>query len=218
MSNESKKHFAIVDYGMGNLQSVLNALNFLGQDASIVTKPEEIRNAGAIIIPGVGAFSKAMNNIQNMGIIDILNVKVLVEKTPFLGICLGMQLIAEYSTEGGKHKGLGWIPGHVDVIPVKKGTRLPHVGWNEIKVHKEEPLYRKISQDFNFYFVHSFCMNCDPEYISASCLYDVEITASIQKDNIFATQFHPEKSQSNGLKVLRQFINVVNEKVQGGIC
>jgi glutamine amidotransferase len=204
-----EKKIAIVDYQMGNLRSVLNAFRFLGENAYIAETAEKIKDADAIVIPGVGAFGQAMKNLTGMGIVDILNHKVLVEKKPLLGICLGMQLIAEYSEEGGRHKGLGWIPGCVELIPVKKGTRLPHIGWNELQVKLNAPLLQELKNDLNFYFVHSYFFNCMPEHISSTVVYDVEITASIQKENIFGVQFHPEKSQENGLRLLRQFINVI---------
>jgi glutamine amidotransferase len=212
MKNQGINKFAIVDYGMGNLRSVLNAFKILGEFAYIAEFPEQIENADAIIIPGVGAFGEAMKNLNEMDIIETLNQKVLIEKKPFLGICLGMQLIAESSMEGGKHLGLGWIPGQVEMIPVNKGTRLPHIGWNDITVKQKEPLFRNIDGDNSFYFVHSYYLNCKSEYVSATVDYDVEITAAVQKDNIYAVQFHPEKSQNTGLILLRQFINVVYEK------
>lgn len=211
MTPNKKKRFAVVDYQMGNIKSVINAFRFLGENAYIAETKEQIDAADAIIIPGVGAFSQAMKNIVSMGIIDILNKKVITQKTPFLGICLGMQLVADSSTEGGFYKGLGWIPGSVEIIPVKKGTPLPHIGWNEIQVVRKEPLFINTSGDFTFYFVHSFCFNCNREFLSSTTFYDTEITASVQKENIFAVQFHPEKSQSNGLKLLRQFATLVYE-------
>lgn len=216
MANQENISFAVVDYGMGNLRSVINAFRMLGENAYIAESPQQIQKAQAIIIPGVGAFSEAMKNLNKMGIIEALNQKVLVEKKPFLGICLGMQLIAESSTEGGKHIGLGWIPAHVEGIPVKHGTHLPHVGWNDIKIKRAEPLFRGQQCDPNFYFVHSYYMHANPEYISATVEYDVEITAAVQMNNIFAVQFHPEKSQNSGLRLLRQFIKVVYDKEHRG--
>jgi glutamine amidotransferase len=208
MNNKSGK-FVIIDYQMGNLQSVANAFYYLGIEPLISNKKEDILMAEAIIIPGVGAFAEAMNNLNQLGIIPALTEQVMVNKLPFLGICLGMQLIAEDSEEGGVHKGLGWIPAHVRKISVQEDTKLPHIGWNDIVVFKKDPLFTDIKRDFNFYFVHSFHVECSKEYISAVCDYDGEVTASLQKDNIFATQFHPEKSQENGLRLLRSFINHV---------
>ncbi|OGH12425.1 MAG: imidazole glycerol phosphate synthase, glutamine amidotransferase subunit [Candidatus Levybacteria bacterium RIFCSPHIGHO2_01_FULL_36_15] len=207
--NTSKKTFVVVDYGMGNLKSVVNAFKFLGESAKISNKRKDIEKADAIIIPGVGAFGEAMNNLQKLDLVKILNKKVLKDKVPMLGICLGMQLIAQDSEEGGFNKGFGWIDGHVRKIKVYNNTRLPHVGWNDISILKKKPLFNNISKDCNFYFVHSYYVDCDESIVSAETKYDVKITAAIQKENMFATQFHPEKSQENGLRVLKGFINFV---------
>ena len=209
MAKENLAQFVIVDYGMGNLQSVVNAFRFLGCPALISDRKEIIRCADAVILPGVGAFGEAMNNLKKFDLIGILNQKVLQQKIPFLGICLGMQLIAKDSEEHGLHQGLGWINAHVKKIKVKQGTRLPHIGWNNVTVHQPAPLFMDISRDFNFYFVRSYQLECDPALVSATCDYDGRVTAAVQKDNILATQFHPEKSQENGLRVLRGFINFV---------
>jgi glutamine amidotransferase len=206
--------FAIIDYGMGNLKSVANAFSFLGQEVRLVKDPAEIDGARAIILPGVGAFGQAMENLRRLKLVDALNEHVLVRKVPFLGICLGMQLVAQTSEELGTHEGLGWIKGHVKRVGVKEGTRLPHIGWNDIKVCTPDPLFSRISHDRNFYFVHSFHIECDDVFISAKCHYDVDVTAAIQKENIFATQFHPEKSQENGLRLLRRFIEYADESAR----
>jgi imidazole glycerol-phosphate synthase subunit HisH len=204
-----KKLFVIIDYGMGNLQSVANAFAYLNCNAVISSDKEDVRKADAVILPGVGAFGEAMNNLRELKIIDELNRQVLEKKKPFLGICLGMQLIALDSTENGINNGLGWIPGHVRMIPIPSHLRLPHIGWNDIRVTGKTPLFERIHKDFNFYFVHSYQMECDDCYIVAKCDYGVEVTAAIQHENIFATQFHPEKSQENGLRLLRNFVNYV---------
>jgi len=204
---ERNKKFVIIDYGMGNLRSVLNAFVFLGLDAAISNRREDMFRADAIVLPGVGAFGEAVSNLNRLGIRDSLDKRVLEDKVPYLGICLGMQLVSNGSEEGGYHRGFGWISGETVRIPVAGSTRLPHIGWNDIKILKKEPLFESVNTDMNFYFVHSFFVDCDPEYISAVCSYDVEITAALQKDNIFATQFHPERSQENGLRVLRAFAN-----------
>jgi glutamine amidotransferase len=203
------KIFVIVDYGMGNLQSVLNAFKYLNCNAVISDKIEDVERADAVILPGVGAFGEAMRNLKNIKMIDALNVHVMEKKKPFLGICLGMQLIVLDSEENGNHKGLGWIPGHVRMIKVPQQLRLPHIGWNDVSFTKESPLFKHIINDSNFYFVHSFQVECDDRYITATCTYGAEVTAAIQERNIFATQFHPEKSQENGLRVLRGFADYV---------
>lgn len=207
---EVTKKIVVIDYGMGNLCSVVNALKFLGCQVIISNLRKEIMNSDAIILPGVGAFKEAMKNLQQLGLIDFLRQQVLEEKKAFLGICLGMQLLAQNSEENGHHQGLAFIEGDVIKIPVKEPLRLPHVGWNDIEVVKTGPLFSKINGDYNFYFSHSYYLNCDEHYVSSYCNYGKRITASIQKDNIFATQFHPEKSQSNGLRVLRGFSDFVN--------
>jgi|SRR3990167_7953834 len=200
----------IIDYGMGNLRSVYNALKFLGAEPLVSDKSQDLHQADAYILPGVGAFGEAMKNLKQINIIDQLSQNVLQDKKTFLGICLGMQLIVEDSEEQGFHKGLGWIKGHVVKFEPKDHLRFPHVGWNNIDVKKTEPLYRDIQSGTHYYFDHNFHVVCDDENISATCKYGNEIVASIEKDNIFATQFHPEKSQVNGLKILRNFLNYVN--------
>ncbi len=202
--------YVVVNYGMGNLQSVVNALKFLGLPAVISDRKEDVASADALILPGVGAFGEAMRNLARLGLIDALNEQVVEKKKPFLGICLGMQLVAADSEEHGMNKGLGWIPGRVRRIPTD--LPLPHIGWNDVEIVKRAPLFSKLKDDTNFYFVHSFYFDCDPSYVSSYCAYGVKITASVQKDNIFATQFHPEKSQRNGLRLLRAFSDYAGTK------
>ena len=196
----------IIDYGMGNLSSVANALAHLGTDSLISSNPKDLRGAKALILPGVGAFGQAMQNLKNMNLVDEMSRQVLENKKPFLGICLGMQLIAEDSEELGFNKGLGWIEGHVRKIPVTDGLRLPHIGWNNIHVTQTCPLFDGIKKDMNFYFVHSFQVECEGNWNVAHTDYGVSVTAAIRKENIFATQFHPEKSHENGLTLLKNFM------------
>lgn len=207
--------FVIVDYGMGNLKSVENALRFLGCTTIVSSKPSDILRADAIILPGVGAFGQAMHNLKEMDLIAPLHTQVMDKKKPFLGICLGMQLIALDSEEGGLHKGFGWVSGNVRKLKVSKDYRLPHIGWNDINIRIPKPLFDRLEDDVNFFFVHSYHIECDKQYISATVRYDVEVTAALQKDNIYATQFHPEKSQKNGLKVLRNFITLADQPSTG---
>lgn len=208
----NKKQVVIVDYKMGNLKSVMNALNHLGCDAIIADNKNEVSKAEAIILPGVGAFGMAMKNLTDLGLIEILNKKVIDEKTPFLGICLGLQLIAEDSEEKGFNKGLGWLPGHVRYIRTNE-LRVPLVGWNNTKIFKQEPIFKGMVDTPDFYYVHSYQLECDQEYIAATCEYGEPITAAVQHKNIFAVQFHPEKSQFNGLKLLKNFLNYVKDPV-----
>ncbi len=205
------KKIIIIDYKVGNHQSVENALNSLGYKFLVSNKKKDIQNAEVIILPGVGAFSEAMTNLKKLGILDVLSKEVLVNKKPILGICLGMQIMADYSEENGYHKGLGWIQGGFVKFESKKGLRVPHVGWNTIKIIKKEPLFSKIKDDASFYFDHSYHFKGKKENISAVCSYGSSVVAAFQKGNIFGLQFHPEKSQNNGLKVFRGFFNYINQ-------
>ena len=198
---------AIIDYGMGNKYSVYNALNYIGEDAVITNKENEIKDADRLILPGVGAFGSAMENLAKTGLLDVLNEEVLVKGKPFLGICLGMQMVAETGTEKGLFKGLGWVEGEVKKLePDHPSLNLPHVGWNDIIIQRENPLFKGLKKELAFYFVHSYAFKAGKEEnIAAQCDYGGLFTAAVQKNNIFATQFHPEKSQKNGLVILENF-------------
>lgn len=212
------QNITVVDYGMGNLQSVANAFAFLGAKVQITDNPELVANADAIVLPGVGAFGKAMSNLHSSGLVEALNHAVIARKKPFLGICLGMQLIAEESDELGKNRGLGWVPGHVRLIKTSGNLRVPHVGWNNVSVKIREPLFAEVPDDANFYFVHSLHFECPAQYASLTCDYGITIVAAIQKENIFATQFHPEKSQHHGLRILRNFVRHLNSTSKNAEC
>lgn len=203
----SKNQILIIDYGVGNDQSVMNALKFLGYDFLVSNKKEDILSSSAYILPGVGAFNEAMANLNNLGIIDLLKEQILKGGKPILGICLGFQILAESSEENGLHNGLGLIKGRVVRFKAKKGFRIPHVGWNTLKIIKENPLFLKLQGNPSFYFDHSYHLECDKSYVSAECFYGENVVAAVQKDNIFGVQFHPEKSQNNGLKLFRSFFN-----------
>lgn len=208
----SGKKIVIIDYGMGNIQSIQNALEFLGYKSILSHKKEDFDTADAFILPGVGAFTQAMKNMQKYNLIEIMQDNVLKKKKPILGICLGMQLLAKYSNEMGFCEGLGWIDASIEKIITKNNLQVPHVGWNSIEIYKETPLFKNISADTHFYFDHSFYMLCNEKDIQSSVtLYGNLLTASVQKGNIFATQFHPEKSQVAGLRLLRNFLNYVEE-------
>jgi len=200
---------AIVDYGMGNLLSVFNALDILGANVSICSNPKDIQGAERIILPGVGAFGNCMHNLTQRGFIDCLNTTVLEQKTPILGICLGMQIFAQRSFEGGEHIGLGWFDADVVRITSSDANlRVPHVGWNDINYDQECTLLQGLPSSPDFYFVHSYHMKCNNKNdVIATCSYGGEVTAAVSKNNIFATQFHPEKSQDYGLKILENFLN-----------
>ena len=201
---------AIIDYGMGNVRSVYNALQFVGQDAVISSVPRDIKEASHIILPGVGAFGDAMNNLRNSNLIETLNREVLERGKPFLGICLGMQLLAKIGYEYGQHQGLRWLDAEVVKFDTDdKDLKIPHVGWNNIEFRREHPLFAKLSENHaDFYFVHSFHVQCmDKSNIAASCEYGYTFTAAVCQNNIFGTQFHPEKSQENGIQLLENFAN-----------
>ncbi len=196
----------ILNYGMGNLRSVANALSFLGLDFFVVSKAEEIRRADKLVLPGVGAFGAGMKNLGDFGFLPVLQDEVLAKKKPILGICLGMQLFAERGFEDGEHPGLGWIPGAVRRIePKDRALKVPHMGWNEARIQKDSLLFQGIAPNSNFYFVHSYYLDCPPKYISSTCDYGLEFTASVEWRNMYGTQFHPEKSQDAGLTLLRNF-------------
>ena len=197
----------IIDYGMGNLFSVANALKFLNADAKISGRAEDIKSSDKIILPGVGSFAEGMKNLENLGIIKTLEEEVVKTKKPFLGICLGMQLLADEGEENGLTKGLGWFAGRVRRFGIdEKKYRLPHVGWNDVAPRAGEELFRGIEKPV-FYFVHSYHLVSENERdIIATCDYGERFAAAVRKKNIFGTQFHPEKSQKNGLKLLENFL------------
>ena len=200
---------AVIDYGLGNLRSVAGAVEKVGHDPIITNSRVDLENADKLILPGVGAFRDGMANLHDLGLIEILTDLVISEGKPILGICLGSHLMAREGYEFGRHKGLGWIDASVIRIDAC-GTdlRVPHVGWNELIKIKESLLFDGIPDDALFYYVHSFHVECDdPEVVIGQCEYGVTITAAFQKDNIYATQFHPEKSQLDGLRLLKNFLD-----------
>lgn len=199
----------IVDYGMGNIGSVAHALDLLAGRYVVSNRPEALRDAAGIILPGVGAFAAAMTNLRALDLVDELSEQVRNRRKPFLGICLGMQLVAQDSVENGFSNGLGWIDGHVRAMEPPGRLRVPHVGWNGVARKPDHPLFARIEDNAHFYFDHSFHVVCDPAMTIASCEYGEPCAAALQHDNILAVQFHPEKSQRNGLKLLRNFLNIV---------
>lgn len=198
----------IIDYGLGNLHSVAGAVAKLGYEPLISNKIEDLEKAEKLILPGVGAFADGMNNLKKLNLIKPLTELVLTKKKPILGICLGLQLMSKDSFEFGHHQGLGWIDASVIKLETKnKELRIPHVGWDELVQAKKSALFQNISDDALFYYVHSFHLNCnDKKIIIGKCNYGVEFTAAIQQDNIYGTQFHPEKSQLHGLNLLKNFL------------
>lgn len=197
---------AIIDYGMGNVASVQKALNFLKIENVITCDHEVIKNAKTILLPGVGSFVQGMKNLTERGLDKLLTDEVVVKKKNFIGICLGMQLIMENGTEPFECKGLGWIKGNVIKFELEN-LSVPHMGWNNIHVLNDT--YYKECKTNDFYFIHSY--HVVPEYkqdIAITVEYGFDVVASIQKDNIFATQFHPEKSQNAGLSLLKTYFEI----------
>ncbi len=197
----------IIDYGLGNLRSVLGAVEKLGHHAVISADSSQLSNCEKLILPGVGAFGDGMGNLAARGLIDPLNKLVRLDRRPILGICLGFQLLAETSEEFGPHEGLGWIPGHVKRIrPGDDALRIPHVGWNDFEKTGDCILFDEIPDAALFYFVHSYHLETDPGITVGTCTYGRPLCAAVQSGNVFGTQFHPEKSQQHGLKVLQNFL------------
>jgi|WetSurMetagenome_2_1015567.scaffolds.fasta_scaffold07004_8 imidazole glycerol-phosphate synthase subunit HisH len=199
----------IINCQLGNIRSVANAFEALGVTVTIVSTPEDLAGAEKIVLPGVGSFADGIKNLNAFGWVDILAETVLQKKTPFLGICLGMQLLATKGTENGEHAGLNWIPGTVLKIPSSgNGVRIPHIGWDDITIRQNSRLYLGITGSPDVYFLHSFhFIPDDRSIITATCKYGIEFAASLEADNIFATQFHPEKSQKAGLAILKNFLD-----------
>jgi len=197
----------IVDYGSGNVTSVVNAFEALGFSARLSRDWAELKESTHIVLPGVGAFGAGMDRLKGLDLIERLEREVREKGKPFLGICLGHQMLATLGLEFGEHEGLNWIQGRVEKIDTGRSQlRLPHIGWNHARVLQPEPLYRHMTESPCFYYVHSYhLVPEDPSWTSAVCDYGVMLTASIQKQNIFGVQFHPEKSQSEGLQLLKNF-------------
>ncbi len=199
---------AIVDYGMGNLRSVSKALEHLGAEAQVTSDPQVIQRAGKLILPGVGAFPAAMRELQTRELVGPIKEAVAAGK-PYLGICLGLQLLFERSEEGEAAAGLGILSGTVKRFAVAPSLKVPHMGWNEIRRQNECPLLNGVPDGSYFYFVHSYYADPnDRSVVALETEYGMRFAAMVWKDNLFATQFHPEKSQSIGLKLLKNFIEL----------
>lgn len=200
-------NISIINLGVGNITSVAVAFRSLGAEVKIVNSSAELEKCDGIVLPGVGNFKHTMEFLNNNNFVKKLNKLVIEDKIPFLGICLGMQLLAEEGEEGGLTKGLGWIKGKVIKLDLDKEFRIPHIGWDDVKFVRENSLFKGIDKDASFYFVHSYHFACDDkEAITSICNYGGDFVSSVQKGNIFGTQFHPEKSQGNGVKVLENFL------------
>ena len=198
----------IIDYGSGNIQAIATIYKNLNIEHQVLNKPEDLKKADKLILPGVGAFDATMQQLIDSGLKEELNKLVLEEKVPVLGICVGLQVMG-FESEEGELPGLGWIPGKVkkfDKSRIENKPKLPHMGWNEIKDNRSHKLFDGIDSDFGFYFVHSFYFECkNPENILSISNYGCEFTSSIYDNHIIGTQFHPEKSHGNGVQLLKNF-------------
>jgi glutamine amidotransferase len=200
----------IIDYNMGNLSSVKNAFLKLGQKVDIVKDADRLKDYDKVVLPGVGAFGDAMAHLNKFGLSESIKEFSKTGK-PMLGICLGMQLLFERSEEFGSHTGLGLIPGDIKYFEVSKfpkRLKVPHMGWNKLFIQKDSPLLRGMKEDFYLYFVHSYHAYCKEEFIIGKTLYGYEFASATRKDNIFGFQPHPEKSHDNGLKILKNFMEL----------
>ena len=196
---------AIIDYDAGNLKSVEKALQYLGEECIVTRDKEKLLKADKIILPGVGAFGDAMEKLHKFGLVDVIH-KLVKENKPFLGICLALQLMFESSEEGPGVKGLGLLPGKIVKFPEKEGFKIPHMGWNSIDVKEGSRLFKGVSNNSYVYFVHSYYLQAENENdVAATTEYITHVHASVEHDNIFACQFHPEKSGDVGLRILKNF-------------
>lgn len=196
----------VIDYGMGNLGSIANMIKKMGGESVITSDKEVIAKAKKIVLPGVGAFDNAMKNIATLGIQELLNKKVLEEKIPMLGVCLGMQLLTKGSEEGIL-PGFGWIDAETKKFQLDASYKIPHMGWNRIKVQQPNVLIQDDDPDTRFYFVHSYYVKCHrQEDILATTTYGHEFTSAVHRDNIWGAQFHPEKSHKFGMRLFKNFL------------
>jgi imidazole glycerol-phosphate synthase subunit HisH len=204
----NSKHVQLIDAGTGNLQSVYNALQSQGAQISVVTNPGEWTTGISTVLPGVGAFQKFMKGLEERNLIDPI-LQIVRQEIPLLGICVGMQAYFENSEEMGNTPGLGIIPGSVKRFPEKPDFKVPHTGWNEIKIQKENQLFKDLKTGSYFYFNHSyFCIPNQKLYESAETEYILPFTSVVESNNIFGVQFHPEKSQKAGMKLLQNFLAI----------
>lgn len=203
---------AIIDYDAGNLKSVEKALKYIGEEAVITRDKEEILQADKVILPGVGSFGDAMNNLHQFGLVDIIK-EVVKKGTPFLGICLGLQLLFERSDECPGAEGLGILKGEILRIPDCPGLKIPHMGWNSIQIKPSARLFKGLEEELYVYFVHSYYLKAaDRDVVAATTEYSTLIDASVESGNVFACQFHPEKSSKVGLQILKNFAGLGKEE------
>lgn len=205
---------AIIDYDAGNVKSVEKALQYLGQEAAITRDADTILHAEGVILPGVGAFRDAMAKLHSYGLVEVIR-RTVGAQIPFLGICLGLQLLFESSDESPGVEGLHILDGKILRIPAQPGLKIPHIGWNNLSFPNEGRLFKGIPENSYVYFVHSYYLQAtDPAIVTAATEYGTSIHASVEKDNVFACQFHPEKSSDVGMQILRNFIEITNLNFQ----
>ena len=199
---------AIIDYDAGNIKSVEKALLLLGEEVKITREAQEILSADGIILPGVGAFGDAMQKLHVYGLVEVIR-EAVKRQIPFLGICLGLQLLFESSDEAPGVQGLSVLPGKILRIPAEEGLKIPHIGWNNLKFTHEGRLFAGLQEDSYVYFVHSYYLEAgEEEMVKATTEYGALIHAAVERDNVFACQFHPEKSSTVGLQILKNFIQI----------
>lgn len=199
----------IIDYGMGNIHSISSALRFLGYNPLLSRKERDILSADRLILPGVGSFFRAMKNIREIGLDRIFKKAVTEKKIPLLGICLGMQLLFERGTEDRETEGLGFIEGRVERFNIiDRNVKIPHIGFSKTEIIKDSKLFYELSREVDFYYNHSYKAVTSEDYIIAAAYNGERFPAAVQMDNVFGTQFHPELSQSNGLRVLKNFLEL----------
>ncbi len=208
MSEAPPASVAVINFGMGNLRSVEKIVSRTGATVRVTSSAEDIRAMDRLILPGVGAFPDAMENLRSAGLVDVLNEQVIEKKKPILGICLGMELLAKESLEVRPTPGLGWIDATMVGFERDQGIRVPHVGWNTLKLKRTDcPLTENLEDGSTFYFVHSYYMRAnDPDLVVGTSDYGHEFCAMVRRENVYGTQFHPEKSQSNGFLMLLNFV------------
>ena len=197
---------AIIDYGMGNIRSVQKAIEAVGSSAEVTSDPDRVRRASRVVLPGVGAFADAMAELSQSGLGEAFREAVLAG-TPCLGVCLGLQLLFDTSLEDGKHAGLGLLPGRVVRFAPRPGLKIPHMGWNTLRIRKPCPLFKDLPEEPSVYFVHSYHAETgDPAIVAAEADYPEPFPAVVWRENLMACQFHPEKSQQVGLAMYRNFV------------
>ena len=197
---------AIVDYGAGNLRSVVNALQRLGYQPTVTSSPHEMLRAEAVILPGVGAAADTMAGLKSLGLIEPIGEYIAASR-PFLGVCIGLQVLLTGSEEGGWHEGMNIVPGRVKRLPAE--LKIPHMGWNQVCQRKPHPIFRDVPDEANFYFVHSYYAEPnDKSLVAADTEYGILFCSVLARGNLIGTQFHPEKSGENGLKIYENFLNL----------